>query len=200
MNYGSAIKQKANVPLRAKQNPAPLHRGSWSWATITILCKSSNMEVKTRSGNCLWFSGLFGWSMYPSLSYLPFLVFSFVRILLFILMPTFYTGILTRPFFSLWVSLGLFLLSWHNAPKALPYSCSIIQSCCNPWQWRGTNVLWVVGCEHLSMFIWYCCLHMSGWLWLIYYSKKKLFFFLILFRCSTEVWVLCAKNRQSVKS
>lgn len=37
--------------------------------------------------------------MYPSLSYLPFLVFSFVRILLFILMPTFYTGILTRPFF-----------------------------------------------------------------------------------------------------
>lgn len=57
--------------------------------------------------------------MHPSLSYLPFLVFSFVRILLFILMPTFYTGILTRPFFFTVGEPGFVPVVLTQRPKSL---------------------------------------------------------------------------------
>lgn len=123
MNYGSAITQKANVPLTSEgqAESRTLAQGQLELGNYhdTILCKSSNMEVKTRSGNCLWFSALFGWSMHPSLSYLPFLVFSFVRILLFILMPTFYTGILTRPFFFTVGEPGFVPVVLTQRPKSL---------------------------------------------------------------------------------
>ena len=161
-----------------------LAQGELKLSNYPILCKSSNMEVKTRSGgffmtyfnlffvaycrhimskirpiNCPWLSRL---SIHPSSSYLTFVSF---RSFWIILIPTFCTGMpscrsstsrrkaSTRPI-CFTVGVPGFVpvvprLSWHNSPKAWPYSCSIIQSCCNPRQWRGTNVLEVVGFVHL---------------------------------------------------
>lgn len=135
------------------------------------------MEVKTRSGNCLWFSGLFGWSTYPSLSYLPFQVFSFVRILLFILMPTFYTGILTRPFFFTVGEPGfvpVVLTQLHKSLALLVLDHPIVLQPLAMEGYKGTpsSRMWASVYVHLILLPAYERVTVTDLLF-----KKKLFFF-----------------------
>lgn len=127
-------------------------------------------------------------------------------------MPTFYTGMpscrsstsrrkaptipLQDPFFSRWVSLGLFLLSWHLFPKSLALLVLDHPIVLQPLAMEGYT------CTPSSRMCASIYVHLI--LLPAYERVTDLVFFLhavvveLFFSSCTGVWVLCAKNHLEI--